>query len=786
MRWKCSVSGVRIISWDKTRRFTLTVCIPVRGGMWRLLPIVTCLILFSIALASIFVFAQHSHQVTSNDPIGGVSTQPRLPFLEDSVLSPTGHWTWGQCQAVVTLGSFALIGNGSLLQTITVSRNHPPQLVREYATHGPITDIARNDTLVFVCSGNLLMVFSMANPLSPELLSETIAPGGAMEVTIDFPRAYAVGTAGTITIIDVSDPHLPALLTSFETAGISHIIGVKSGYVYVGSYSGFRDLTLVCDTRNLDSISTRIASYLVAAGTCGIIRDSILYVGTSKAVTLWNIAVPDSPKFLDGTGTSEAVGGIVLKGDTLLAAAGNRMFSINISNPANVSLTSYIEGRPGISYALTASGGLLLSAVRSGLWVVPYDSMFVADSSSFYPTNDGAYKIAAGNGYVAAACGRSGVWILKSTENGDIERISNISLQGLTTDLSMHGTMIFARNYDLTNKSPERGLWIVDIANADSPKVLGHYQGQSEITPGGAGGDPNMVVNGNYVFLTYDHLANQIDTSLDIVDASDPMHPMLLKSYLSEESHLNIATNPQYAYVARGGVTRILDWASSDSIVTVGSFADGGNVLSLDDTLLVVGSSNLHIYSIADPIHPRLLASVESCTGYGAFGLEMSNGYLYQLERYLSNALAVTDIRDPRSPANIGCYIEYWGASDVEAVGERVYIAAGTNGIWTMKNRLVTNVEQENEVDPLGFNMQQNYPNPFNSQTHIRFTLAQRDRVSIQVFNILGQSVGTAYVGELDAGIHQLPFAYDGPSGVLMCRISSTHHVAWMKMLVMR
>jgi hypothetical protein len=82
-------------------------------------------------------------------------------------------------------------------------------------------------------------------------------------------------------------------------------------------------------------------------------------------------------------------------------------------------------------------------------------------------------------------------------------------------------------------------------------------------------------------------------------------------------------------------------------------------------------------------------------------------------------------------------------------------------------------------IAPDVFALEQNYPNPFNPSTKIRFSIAADSRVTLKIFDILGQEVVTLINGNLSAGSHDIDFnaasAAGGlNSGVYFYRIDAT------------
>jgi hypothetical protein len=108
------------------------------------------------------------------------------------------------------------------------------------------------------------------------------------------------------------------------------------------------------------------------------------------------------------------------------------------------------------------------------------------------------------------------------------------------------------------------------------------------------------------------------------------------------------------------------------------------------------------------------------------------------------------------------------------------------NWFPTAKNQwLVTDVEPVNAVVPVSFVLQQNYPNPFNPSTTFEYSIPKNSYVALEVFNVLGQSVGQLFNGQLNAGTYRM--SYDAShlsSGVYLYRLKAGDFVQTMKMVL--
>jgi hypothetical protein len=92
-------------------------------------------------------------------------------------------------------------------------------------------------------------------------------------------------------------------------------------------------------------------------------------------------------------------------------------------------------------------------------------------------------------------------------------------------------------------------------------------------------------------------------------------------------------------------------------------------------------------------------------------------------------------------------------------------------------------------VDPLpqAYSLEQNYPNPFNPSTTIEFALSKQSKVTLTVYNVLGQQVATLVSETLGAGRYSARFdASKLSSGTYIYRLTADDFVKTSKMMLIK
>jgi hypothetical protein len=110
---------------------------------------------------------------------------------------------------------------------------------------------------------------------------------------------------------------------------------------------------------------------------------------------------------------------------------------------------------------------------------------------------------------------------------------------------------------------------------------------------------------------------------------------------------------------------------------------------------------------------------------------------------------------------------------------------------FTIGTGTATFVEQISSSVPSTFELDQNYPNPFNPSTTIQYSLAKAGQVSLKVYNLIGNEVGTLVNGYQEAGIYTVSFGssketFSLSSGVYYYRLEAGSFVSTKKLILVK
>lgn len=108
------------------------------------------------------------------------------------------------------------------------------------------------------------------------------------------------------------------------------------------------------------------------------------------------------------------------------------------------------------------------------------------------------------------------------------------------------------------------------------------------------------------------------------------------------------------------------------------------------------------------------------------------------------------------------------------------------SGFWYTPGWIITGVPDEGAGKAV-FGLEQNSPNPFNPVTTVRYSVAARADVRIDLYNVAGRCVGTIVNEEKDPGAYAVTFDARGlSSGIYFYRMTAGDFSDTRKMLLLK
>ena len=710
----------------------------------------------------------------------------------DSVLTVLGRWAWGSCQAVDVEGNYAYIGNGPTFQVLDISNAASPKIVGEYLTDGYVYDIKLSGSLAFVVIGKGLLILNLSDPVNPDRVSEVNIKGGPLSVAIEGDFAYVSCFAGRLYVFDISDARSPRLRGGIPVGGqLPTALAAKDGYVYVGNPE-YPDLALI-DATDPDSLKRRFL-HIGGWGLSAFISDTLLFVGTrsfsgSHELKIFSVSTPASPKFLSQVAIGAEIAAITANDSAaFVAALDSGIYAVDISDPLRPQLKGRFSQRLSANIGgtgIAVSEDNVFTAYFTGLLAVNISNLDSLEETSFFPTGGSAQKIDLSGHYAYVASGYSGLWILDISDVTNPVGVANINTGGFTADVEVADSIVYLVNWPTQRKEASRGLWIIDVSDPYEPKILSHHIGIVRFSQSRA---PNALAKfGNLIFMTQMPSADN-DTTLEIIDVSDPQQPREVGIFRDDSSILNIAVEEGFAYLATNDQgLKIIDWREPSSPVQITTILGSALGVALSNEFAYVDRADtFFVVNVSNPYSPFVMGKFGR--NYGSFlsiDLAVSANYVYWAEGFLG----AIDVSEPSRPKERALFRGGDWARGVAARNDTILFADRIIGVWLLKNELVTsvNMNKKTTLQPKKLELFQNYPNPFNPTTTIRYQLPKAAHIIVGIYDLQGRLVETLVDGEKAAGRYSVTWhAKNQPSGVYFYRIQAGKFTATKKLLLVK
>jgi len=279
-------------------------------------------------------------------------------------------------------------------------------------------DIHTSGNYVYVASGSYFRVFNVSNPSSPQevgVLSNLDGPLG-----FDIVGSYAYLANEGITIVDISDPTAPTIISDLSVTGEDRRIIVQDNYAYL---AGVSCLTIVdvSDPANPSEISSLNIAGEEAYNLA--VSGNYVYIITRDEVLVIDVSNPMAPVQVGIGEFTGLTGGADIKGNYIYIAAFNGQWAgvriMDISDPTNPHEVSYIYTNGGPSDVVIQGDFAYVADYDCGVFVANITDPLNPLQVGYYDSPGDMEDIAV-NGDYAYLCGYGDMYIFDcsaATEN---------------------------------------------------------------------------------------------------------------------------------------------------------------------------------------------------------------------------------------------------------------------------------------------------------------------------------------------------------------------------------
>ena len=683
-----------------------------------------------------------------------------------------------------------------------------------------------------------LEIYDIADFSDPVKLGECYTPGLAHNLDVHENLVYVTDFEQGLSIIDVSDPQQPKLVSNFRIPRESpystlSTIAVKfhQNYAYLSTHAGM--YTLDVEDPYRPELTDRFfysepygESYFDYAWfNQAFIEDTLLYVSVtniSDGLQIFSISDPAHPAYLR-TVYDGHLNFMYIENDIIYGAGSYAVQSFDNSQGNTVTLLGQSESMifdfRGEIKNFAYNNGRIAVVGLDGIWLVDASdpqnittlSKLIDKQTYFGLDWDGNHLITC-NGY-------NGLKFWEVDPEYNLNLITKFQCRGhahclrkfnnlicFKTDSSQLGVydISIPRHPVLENQIvsyPQSFYNFADFEICDNKLYTANYGNGIKVYDIYKDGNLDLKYTYTYEGKSYIDLkanSNLVVTvtpncnDVFIIDGDELKYSGELKNVNTVLRNLDIQGN---IMVGSDDCLKIFDIHDPEDITitcSLNNIPAAINDLILDGSrLYAILGQQILVYDITDPSAAQLLYTWPDGSEPEKVNLNIVNARIFEDYLFLfgtDTGITVVDISDPLD-FNIAGQFDTPGQA-YDGIIDSLYIyCADLYGATIIKHNLF---DIPDNPTPRVQLIRSNFPNPFNTETLIDYYIPQDGHIEIMVYNVLGQKVNTLVSAYQQAGEHRT--GWDGSnsagekcaSGIYVCRLVVGDISDWRLMAYLR
>jgi hypothetical protein len=481
-----------------------------------------------------------------------------------------------------------------------------------------------NDTIAYVNAGGGMYILNVKDPANISKLGELQTPGIPEYFSVNDTFMCVGEYRAGVELYSIADLSRPRLLGRCAIPGYTFGTAFDGRYAYVACYDSG---VMVVDFQNPANPS-RVAILNIPEGASVLeARGGLLFVGAMYGgIRLVDISDPLNPSEISSYAPSGDFAQTFRVRDTLLYAAFaySGLVILNISDPANPIELSAFHG-DWYFYDLAISGSFAYAIIQNPMQIKVID---IGDPE--HPSLTSTYR----------------------------PPVRDLSFNGIAARGSQCYTVLDP-SFD-----PRGGLLVIDVSDSAHPVLADSFRLPREVE----------------VIATVDTLAfvGFLGDGLQVFSVADPSHISLL-SQIDTVRCDGLSIDPPYVYGATSSRSffQVLDVSDPRHPVVVGSIDTSGSsagVAVRSGLAYLCQSEYLRIIDVSSPTHPVQVGRLKLPST--AFNLDLSGDYCYVADWY--GGVQVVDISSSTNPQIVGSYqTPTAAAEDIAVRGQYAYYTDG-------------------------------------------------------------------------------------------------------------
>lgn len=513
-----------------------------------------------------------------------------------------------------------------------------------------------------------IFIIDIRDVENPVPVGSLALSGLADDVRIAGTKVYAsisrYGLPMMLAIIDISDPAMPKKLSEIENSSSAALTSPSSSlkpdtaYIPAPYWVAFEVVGAVAYLLDPFSLSTWnvsdpakpvfLAKLPSAYTEISVSGDyAFLCKRSPGALTIANVADPTAPKIVTDfapTAASQfrkvaAFGHYVL---TFASNAGLRIY--NVADPLNISQAGFLDISPGITKAV-GRNNLAYAAGSSDFYIFdltnpakpvplslyhlpsPSLDMVLKDNTAIVALSDGLFFLDISNPSRPALLKYITSFPHPENPEAFIDPRA-VAVSGNTLYVAGGGAF-------------SQAFFLFDISDVSNPRYLASFPWRVA---------DSVAATGNFAYVIGWDDKSPPENILRIVDATDPLHPVLKSTTAIVSPPTAVAADGGYAYLTTQDGLVIMDVTDPAVPIRIGNLPirpSPDEITISGQRAYLVGYTTLNEVDISAPEQPVLLSSSSTLSGSS---ISIANPLAFISSRYYPNYLKIANLGAPARP----------------------------------------------------------------------------------------------------------------------------------------